>query len=174
MAIYGLFQGLERFNIVLATGPQRSGTTICAEMIAHDLPKFAMVREERFNVFDLVMFCDMVATSSRKVIQCPSMCRFVHWFGQRDDVAVVMMIRDMREILASQQRIEWEEDFELARYNTTSGPIAGVKYGYWHSYQKNFVKNKFEINYKDLRGHVLWVPKEQRAGFLARQTRLEG
>lgn len=164
-----MFEWLAPFDIILVTGPQRSGTTICAKMIQADTDKY-MVDEGGFDVTDLVRWADYVTTTSGGVIQCPSMCRYVHWFGKRNDLAVVLMRRSIDEIIASEKRIQWDGAFELARYNTQDGPVSAVKYNYWDTYQKGFVKHAFEIEYRSLESHRLWVPDERRKDFSFKQT----
>ena len=167
-----MFEHLTQYRIVLVTGPQRSGTTIAAKMIAADTG-LAFVDENDFGVKDIAPWGDMVTTARKRVIQCPSMCRFVHWFGGYDDVAVVLMRRDVEDIIRSERRIGWSlEAFELSRYAAVDGPISAVKYGYWDNYQKTFIKHAFEVGYRSLADHPLWLPDDARKNFTAKQTEL--
>ena len=165
-----MFEILKRYSRILVTGPQRSGTTICARMIAADT-KHAFLAEEAFGVDDVERWQELVIGMSNAVLQCPSMCRYITHFGQYDDLAVVFMIRPVAEIVASQRRIQWKyEDDELQRYGRKHGPIAIVKYNYWGDYQKTQMLHVYEVEYHSLASHKLWVAKNERHNFNARQT----
>lgn len=46
-----MFQSFQKYNRILVTGPMRSGTTICAAMIARDAGKTLVREEEMFTVW---------------------------------------------------------------------------------------------------------------------------
>ncbi len=170
-----MFEHLTRFDKIIVTGPQRSGTRICAKMIAADTGH-AFVGEEGVHVDSLNALVARLADGGKKVFQCPALCRYAHQMPD-DDIAVVMMIRPVDEIIASQERIGWDgERVEQLRYGMALGAIAEIKYDYWHSVNKLWIdlqgwaENCFEISYHDLESHPLWVPKAQRANFTAWQT----
>ena len=167
-----MFAYLDGFRVVLVTGPQRSGTTIAAKMIAADTG-LRFVPEEDFSLHNKSQWNSLINTRNRIVIQCPSMCRYAHEHGKADDIAVVLMVRPLDEIVASQQRIKWataEKQRELARYDRKRGEPAKVKYDYWVKYQVNDIKHAYEIQFNSLAGHPLWVPGDKRNNFGARQT----
>ena len=167
-----MFDYLKDFKKVLVTGPQRSGTTLIARAIEHDT-ELEYVDENEFRATDYSMWKTMVTLSTGIVMQCPGMCRYVHEFGDQDDVAVVMCWRPIDEIIASQERIGWEwEKFELLRYDQTEGEIAKVKYDYWYDYQQHKIKHAFDIVYDDLETHPLWIPADKRLDFDRRQYQL--
>ncbi len=168
-----MFDHLKDYARVLVTGPQRSGTTLIARAIEHDTD-LEYVDENEFRATDYAMWKTMVTLSTGIVMQCPGMCRYVHEFGDQDDVAVVMCDRDIYEIMASQERIGWEwEKFELLRYGRIDGEIARVKYvHWWREGQKDKIKHAFDVRYDDLESHPLWLPKEQRVDFDRRQYQL--
>lgn len=170
-----MFERLARFRVVLVTGPQRSGTTIAAKMIVHDTGHH-FVPEEEFGPHDVDAWRKLVREGQSVVIQCPTMCRYVHGFGDRDDVAVVLMRRPIRDIRASQERIGWpaeERERELARYGMQSGEPAPIKYLFWWAQQRHHVKHAFEVDFESLSAHPMWVPKERRADFGPRQTAIQ-
>jgi len=155
--------------LILVTGPQRSGTTIAAKMIAQDTGHL-LVLEERFGTHDKGRWEKIIEGSHGVVIQCPTMCRWAHQFGERDDVLVVLMRRDIDDIIASQERIGWRERRELVPYGVDEGPIAAVKYDYWEREQVGQIRHSLELEYEDLSDHPLWVPKARRRRFGPRQT----
>lgn len=170
----------ERLNhqIILVTGPQRSGTTICARMVAHDT-EHAYVDETQFGISDANAFNNLLIITLKHsrgiVVQCPAMCRWVHLYGSQN-VLVIMMIRSIEAILKSQVRIEWDgEDKERERYEFISMPnsdlpIAQIKYDFWRNEQQFLICDSKEVVYSDLSTHSLWVPRDERLNFLTRQT----
>jgi hypothetical protein len=171
-----MFEYLTPFKKIVVTGPQRSGTTIVARAISHDLAR-DYVDEVEFIATDYLRWLQLMDRQRSFVVQAPGMCRFVHEVGIRPEVAVVLCRRDVADIVASQERIGWQhEAFELNRYGLTLADgkgIADIKYEFWDTYQWEFIRNRFEVDYESLVEHPLWVPKERRANFGRRQWRLE-
>jgi hypothetical protein len=167
-----MFEFLSGFNKILVTGPQRSGTTICGKMIAQDLG-MKYVDEDTFKVFDIDLFEDLINDSERLVIQCPGLCHIIHLYG-RGNIAIVFMKRDIKDIIASQERIHWpKEKGELTKYEKTEGIISKVKYDFWHFHQKDKINFQFEIEYSSLKSHPLWIPKDKRINFKPKQTKIK-
>lgn len=157
------FEFLEKYDRVLVTGPQRSGTRVCAQMIAQDTG-FAYVDEQEFGIGYLASFAE-IAGRDRVVIQCPGLCRYIHEFGG-DGTAVVLMRRNVRDIVASQRRIGWEsEPEELALYGHSHETQAEAKYAFWDEFQERRIVHAFEIDFECLSEHPLWVPKRHRRDF---------
>jgi hypothetical protein len=162
----------DRFEKIIVTGPQRSGTTICARMIAQDTGyHFHIEMDVGVNRLDLLQ--ELMRHHTSFVVQCPALCRYVHEFGA-PNVGIVLMRRNLVDILASKVRIGWGGTHEeLDRYGLDHGISAQVKYHYWDTYQKWVIQNPIEIPYEALSIHPLWVPKALRAGFEPHQTSLE-
>jgi hypothetical protein len=166
-----MFDWLSKFDKILVTGPHRSGTRICAEMIAHDTG-YEYIDEDYLYHDSMLRVCSLMERKHKIVMQAPAVCRYVHLLG-KDDTAIVFMKRNIEDIAASQQRIGWQwEWLELARYDRSDGRIAEVKYQFWDQYQKEQIKHAFEIEYESLTTHPLWIANEQRQNFHARQTTL--
>ncbi len=163
-----MFDWLAEFDQILVTGPQRSGTRICAQMIAQDTG-FHYVDEVDFGVDSLYRLAALLAQPQRVVVQCPALCRYVHNLAH-ERMAVVLMRRDLEAIIASQQRIKWEHDqIELMRYDQAEGIVAQVKYDFWETHQAHHIPHAFEIRYESLQQHPLWVPQKLRSTFSAGQ-----
>jgi len=164
-----MFEKFADFDKILVTGPQRSGTRICAKMIAHDLG-YTYIDEDDLHMENLYMMDYFLRKKERNVVQCPALCRYIHIFDW-ENTAVILIRRNIEDIIASQKRIGWRwEWLELARYDRTEGVIAEVKYQYWEKYQKRKIKHAFEIDYESLAAHPLWVPRDSRQNFKANQT----
>lgn len=167
-----MFDYLSPFEKIIVTGPQRSGTTVCAAMIAHDLDYY-FYPEEQIRVWELWRVERLFKRTSEFVLQAPAICRYVHTFSA-PEVAIVLVRRDIQDIVASQERVEWtSEERELRQYGFNEGVIAEVKYQYWEEYQQNMIENAFEIDYKSLRAHLLWIPQKERLNFSPRQYQYE-
>jgi len=139
-------------------------------MIAHDTGH-EYIDEFDFGMEDSLYGLALLFHNRRYfVIQCPALCRHVHMFSA-DDTAVILMRRNVEDIIASQERIGWPwEWLELARYDRTDGVIAEVKYQFWEEIQRKQIKHAFEIAYESLAEHPLWVPEHLRQGFRVVQT----
>jgi hypothetical protein len=157
-----MFEWLKDFPKVIVTGPQRSGTRITAKMIAFDTGH-TLIDEFDIEMDSLYEFWWRYDTRLNFVAQCPSLCRYAHIFGENDDTAIVLVRRNIADIIASQERVKWiNEKLELARYDRTDGIIAEVKYQFWDEHQKPRIKHAFEVEYEQLAAHALWLPQEQR------------
>ena len=171
-----LFDHLKLFSQIVVTGPQRSGTTICAAMIAHDLGyqmidetqgAAAAERGRRVNHLSTLESLGALLTESRIVIQAPSVAAFCHQLPV--PVAVVFMIRPVAEILRSQERIAWKgNNYELKLLNARTGHSCVLKYERWR-WQKPLIQHAFEIEYQWLSAHPLWVDAARRTNFSKKQ-----
>ena len=171
-----MFEYLSGHKIIIVTGPQRSGTNICAKMIAHDLG-YEYHSERDFGVDSLYglrgLVSHLLGIGVNAAIHAPALCVYMHHF-KTPEVAIVMMMRSIPDIIASQERIGWNgEEVELIRYRVARGPIAAVKYAYWFGQQRQHTKNAYEVFYDNLRDHPLWIDKELRGEFTSHQTELE-
>ena len=157
-----------RFRVVVVSGPQRSGTTIAARIIATE-SGMQYVDEDEYGTKDIDAWKKLVATGQNLVIHSPAMGRWVHEVSdpkaKGEDVAVVWLMRPLPEILASQERIGWNDANEREKYHMTpkdTRSIAFVKKWYWYSHQRPFICNAFELEYHSLKGHPLWVEADKR------------
>jgi hypothetical protein len=163
-----MFEWLAKYEKIFVTGPQRSGTRICAKMIAHDTGH-EYVDETDINMDSFYNLVSHLASKMKIVIQCPTLCRYIHFFTS-DDNAVVLMRRDIKDIIGSQNRIKWGMEWlELIRYDRSAGVISEIKYDFWEKNQREHIKNAFEIEYGSLKKHPLWIGKKERENFLPMQ-----
>lgn len=160
-----MFEYLKSYDQIYVTGPQRSGTAICSQMIANDTG-FRCIDEFEYGR----QLPGPSSFGSSVVVQCPRWTSFIENYSQ-DGSLIVFMIRPITEIIRSQKRINWPcESYELSKYGVKKGPIAQVKYDHWEK-QKLLVKHYLEVPYHSLEGHPLWVPASLRVNFLPKQTR---
>jgi len=174
-----MFEHLRHYNQILVTGPQRSGTRIAAKMIAADTD-YRYVDETEFGVHSHKKFRQLIG-EELVVVQCPGMCHVIHNYSTEDNL-IVMMMRDVDDILASEQRIGWFYGIydellkysipydELHEYAKTGRPVSELKYEMWENEQYNRIFNYCLLEYESLSEHSLWIPKALRADFTPVQT----
>lgn len=172
-----MFEDFGTYQIVLVTGPQRSGTRITAKMIAHDTGH-TYIDEDKIacdSLYKLAILIENARKNARAiVVQCPALCHVVHEFSC-SDILVVMCVRKEEDIIASQKRINWEWEYiEQMNYPfqvLDHWPICRVKYAWWHTHQRIACGEHWtEVYYDQLSEHPLWVPKERRVNFRFNQT----
>lgn len=163
---------LKLFPKIFVTGPQRSGTMVVSAALAHDLDYY-FYPEEQVRVWEWWRVERLWRRTSEFVLQTPALCRYAHKVPDPEETAVVLARRNIDDIIASEGRINWDGHArELRQYGLREGVISVVKYHFWDSYQKHVIPNAFEVDYKSLADHPLWVPKELRKDFEPRQYRL--
>jgi hypothetical protein len=171
-----LFNHLQPFSTIVVTGPQRSGTKFTAEIIAAELG-LQYVHESEFGVHALDHCWKLL--DQPVVIQAPALSAYCHLLPPH--VAVVFMLRELGQILASQERIAgWrdvEEPRELAKYFRLPGgePIAQLKYAVWEQFQKPALtaagKPFLELRFPtDVENHPRFVSAAERRDWLPHQT----
>lgn len=169
-----MFEFLQRHCHIIVTGPHRSGTTIAATMISKDTGH-RIIGESRFThgfheLYDVMKY----EKDNPVVFHSPLNSAHVHLLAPLEP-AVVFIRRSIKDILASEKRINWggpgwgHEPDLLKTYFRSEGVLAEVKYEVWDTYQKPILKHTYDIEYESLKNHPLWVPKEQRKNFKPHQ-----
>lgn len=181
-----IFKSLEPYRHILVTGPQRSGTTICAAMLAYSHGK-AFLPDEEIGQNDVGRLKSIIG-KSEFVLQCPALLPQIHTLDF-EDTAIVLMWRDTGDINASIERIEWEggkeeiERYQMANlfdrtiweswliaFKVSSKAIAAYKYQMWTNIQRPICKMPvFDLGYNSLHWHPLWIKKSERRNFEPRQ-----
>ena len=169
-----MFEHLREWHRILVVGPQRSGTRIGAKMISHDTG-FWFIPEEAFATDSLNQLWRLFQTNHDIVVQAPALTCYAHSLGILDpNLGVVMMMRPLQDIRASEKRIgwRWEEPERIRLDVLATRHLAMQRYRHWDIVQKPPLgRQATEVEYESLSEHPLWVPKERRANFGPRQTR---
>lgn len=163
-----MFKHLKEKQVILVTGPQRSGTRFIAKAIAHDtghayIDEAEIKTDSTYEIFWQIHLKD----GPNYVIQCPGLCYIAPaLITARHDFFLVMCMRNIDDIIKSQKRIKWPwEWLERLKYENSWGNtfIAEIKYVQWN-YEKEFLSpdQYLEVQYEDMKAHPLWVPKKQR------------
>jgi len=168
---------IRQFNHILVTGPQRSGTTIGARIIAYDL-NFPGMDETMISTHSYDLAKARFATNKKLVIQAPGLSACCHRFP--DDVLIVFMERNDDEIVKSQKRIGWGYmEFEYLMYLENFGyleketPISVFKKRMF-LIQRKEIAHWIKLDYNSFCLHKFWLKPEDRIGFHAKQTALDG
>jgi hypothetical protein len=163
---------------IVVTGPQRSGTTVATQMIAHDTG-YQYVDELDFDGVNLMFFSQRLSVP-RVVLQAPALLK-VLVDHPPPDVLIVLMRRSLDEIHESEDRIRRQmpqgggldrvlRRWEMVRFGMTEGDVAAAKYAYWDA---NRPANSIEISYESLAEHWAFVEKAERANFHLKQTSVD-
>lgn len=172
-----LLEQLKPYKSILVTGPQRSGTTIAAHILAAELGK-RYIDENEILIYDWNRALRLLSEQP-SVLQAPGLMCFCTMFT-RPEFALVVLRRDLNEIYMSEERIHWRTAYgganvraENDRYQATfgvtakDGNIAAMKYEIWETRQKKLCHNAFELQYSSLKSHPLF--KTERSHFGDRQ-----
>lgn len=151
----------------MVTGTQRSGTRIASEVIAHETG-YHRFDENSFGVHSLRAF-EKQLQNKTGVWHCPSLAYKIHRYSDTD-TAIVWMLRNPKDVLKSQKRIDWigwKSKGEYARYNVVQDKhnrenIYEFKLWFWRSFQKELIHNPIELEYESLKGHTLWINENDR------------
>lgn len=177
MTLTQLLPKLRSFSKIVVTGPQRSGTTIAAKILAAEL-QYHIVLEEVFKEHDLYLFFEVFLRHSLCVVQAPALSSIVH-FLKGHNIAVVFMQRRLADVRASEKRIGWlekHERVEKRKYfeGNSKVPVSALKLRRWEKFQSpELGRCAFELEYESLRSSPLWLDRKYRCGFGPRQTALD-
>ena len=153
-----------RFDRILVSGPQRSGTRFVSVAIAHDL----------------VLKRHHEPTNPEKtregVVHCPGYSHCLDKLSN-DGTLVVWVKRNTEDVLKSMARIQWEkwEQAEVRKLPKEyhGSPSCEMRYKHWLEVQRPNVEHWVEVDYDRMTDHPLWVSPEDRAavgGFVSTQT----
>jgi len=182
---------LKGYRNIIVVGPQRSGTTFTAQVIAKDLG-YEYIDEDVFRVRNEEAFKQLNQTTNR-VFQAPALTYNIHNLIEEGDL-VVFMVRKWSDILKSvnkknkgkvSQYIYYKGSADVARLNedkyisADSGYrdffnndvyegdvyIWNLIYKAWKVYQTPRIENTLNIWYESMKKHEMWLDKPNRSHF---------
>jgi hypothetical protein len=165
-----MFAAIARHARIVVSGPHRSGTTICAEMIAHDTGH-RVVREEEFGFSDWKRFLQ-VLVADRIVVQAPFFAHAVH-YQDLSHCFIVFMRRDPQACARSQSRMRTAagvptglgvHQYRMRAYHGAT--CVDAVYESWTEQRTRCAH--LEVDFDSLCGHPLWIA--QRDGWHHRRT----
>ena len=163
----------QNFLRIFVSGPQRSGTTVATKMLAQDLG-FDEVQE-------LPTLSAAQSLKEGAVGQCPQLTSCLHEIKTPHSV-VVFMCRSLKDIITSGDRIGWDgghEVYELKKYKerfpdyfVEGYHVSAIVQNVWLTYQMPLMQVPFfNLPYKSLKDHPLYIPKTDRKNFKSKQTK---
>lgn len=156
-----MFEALTGYRNILVTGPHRSGTTICARMIAEDTGKRLVIERDiatpRFEgdtepELTGTTVEHWMADNPDTVLQGATCFRWLYEL-QRDTLLTVFVERSRAEVLESQMRYR--------------GRVLDDPEGKRRQFDRMRLSHRLVVHYEDLRAHPLFV--EDRTGWEPRQ-----
>lgn len=166
-----MFKHLKKYDHIIVSGVPRSGTRICANMIAYDTG-YTLSEEQIFHKDSLewVRFC---IKTGKTVVQWPGVFNFSPStikiaLDCVSNVVLVLIKRKPEDIIESRRRIK----FSLDKMNIMLSEINHA-YGKWENCFRNKWPNYVEVDYDSLSKHPLFIKKENRNNFALWQTEVE-
>lgn len=178
-----MFERLAQHRKILVTGPHRSGTTICARMIAQDTGHDLVIEDEFGFSKPRQLYAFLRAEYGPQVLQAPFICHEIHdleyLYGiDLDDCLIVMMRRELADIIESEQRAPVNfvhvGNGQRRLYNAVDQRHqAEIKYEVWEL-QRERIPHWLEVEYESLAEHPLWRADHKALPFqhAVRQTRV--
>ena len=151
-----MFEELSQYRTVIVTGPHRTGTTICAEMIGHDTGK-KVIREESFKWRNIIKAEELIYEGG--VFQGPYLLPWAPMFSD-DETLVVFMKRHGADIDASVEKLK-QRGISVPYFDWSQADRL------WEAIS-HVIDNKMEVEYESLKSHPLWVDNREEWGH--RQT----
>ena len=153
-------------SYIFITGPQRTGTTFAAKIIAEDL-EYDHIDEQEFGTYHLERLSKLIQSRSRCVIQAPALSHKAHLFHAFDDAAVIWMKRNSRDTLSSEESKNWRnqahsretrtyhDSFNISR--NASADSYWMKNDIWDRHQSRLHRCNYNLDYESLRIHPKFI-----------------
>jgi len=163
------------------TGPPRSGTTIVARIIAHDL-KYKFIDETFYDGNNTRKFFTLLNVDKKMVIQCTSFLRDIHELPKIKELpslVIILVRRDINDILDSMKNSkrfiptgknlgfgmvesfnEEEQQKMIKWYGYEGKGLSAPEVVYDHFYKNN--TNFYIVKYESFSNHELWKDKKHR------------
>ena len=93
-------------SYIFITGPQRTGTTFAAKIIANELG-YDHIDEQEFDTYHWNKLKTLLSNRSKCVIQAPALAHQAHLFHTFESTAVIWMKRDSKAVFSSEQSKNW-------------------------------------------------------------------
>lgn len=169
------------FNKIIVTGAQRSGTTYAASVLAQDIG-YQHVDECVYGSGNTPKFLEELE-KDKVVIQAPGQYHAAMKIEDKN-VLVVVMRRNVEDILSSEERIGWrnlcgvdynavelDKNKDLAlKCGLSSEDFSNSCELKYAILEKTNNDNTIELDYDSLRVTYGWVEKEDRSCFSPKQT----
>lgn len=181
-----LLNKLKNYSKIIIAGPQRTGTTYCAYIIAKDLG-YIHLDENKIAISSVETVKEKLKTKEKLVVQCPELTYQIHEISspKEQPTIVLIMKRNIKDIQNSEKRIKWrgfngiknrykrkfkslysEEWWDKWKDNQT----AELRYYFYNNHQYyNMKVEHMYVPYKILEQTSEFISKEKRKNFEPKQ-----
>ena len=184
-------QTIAKFNKVLVTGPHGGGNKITAHIIAKDFDMTYIRGENPWEMSGYeeeggLMYYHRNLQSPKWSMFAPSQSGHLHRMGDYlNDTLVVFTYKPIEEIkqyamsnpFLRNSTYSYENrvyskiiDEDFFNEHTFGMEIEEMTYYIWENYQRNLIPNWIEIEHSSLKGHEMFLEKENRKDFQHWQT----
>lgn len=183
-----LLDKLKNYKKIVVAGPQRSGTTYCAHILAKDL-EYELIDERDIAIASWTMFKQKIKNFKNIVIQCPELTYMLHEIPSMEErnIIVLVMKRKIEDIQSSEKRIGWGgfggvkmryQNYFHDKYDEKwwdkwkNNQSAELRYYFFenHQYQKMQVEHMY-VPYEILEQTSEFKPKKERENFSPKQIK---
>ncbi len=180
MNLKTIINKINHYDKIVVTGPARSGTAIATRILANELNKNPILEDDHGNY--LIKGLRLLNNPGSFVLQSPGLLCKIKKLNHRTDIAFVIMIRPIEDIISSRKRINYSytntqslyyflKDNELKNLLLPiDKEISLIKYRLYYDHLKKTNPNCFDLYYDSLINHPFWIPKESRLNFKTHQT----
>lgn len=154
---------LSESDFVLVTGPQRSGTHLVADCLAHDL-SWNVLYESAFDLDNVELMLRLVQPQT--VVQAPFLLSHVNTLREQTGCSVLVVERDEQEILRSQAK--FDVPMSTGQYGVPTWKVTqkrDIGYGddprslpvCQYEWLRRQPQDRMAwVSYDDMKAHVLW------------------
>jgi len=177
-----LIEKLKKYNKIIVSGPQRSGTTFAASALSKTLGYKYLDETEYKN--DPLILNEIINKSNNLIVQGPAQCHRLQDIDGLD--LIIIMKRNIEDIIKSQDRIDWTRRFEqveVDNYRKRFGSIIDnnfyenktisvIKYAIFEKYQIDMITcDAIILEYNTMQNSEYYIKKSNRTNFKSKQTK---
>lgn len=153
----------KNYKKIVVSGCQRSGTTIMAKAIAHEI-KYIHHDESDFGVDNELRFSKIIENDENSVIQAPALLHILPKYVN-DNVLIVIIERNPVDVIKSMIRVNWFKHHGRREYRKyKSEPINQPIELYNTKLEFANTFNNIRINYEEIKNSDLYVEKRDNWG----------
>lgn len=180
MKIYGIEALIpllqDKYDTIVVSGPQRSGTTIAAQCIGKDL-SLPVIDEYDFGISDF-QHALSILKEGPCIAQAPALSHQIHLFHSLERTAIIWMHRSPRDVFRSELAKGWRHsndnlqnsghNIETRKYHdeflihNASIDSYYMKHDIWARYQYPLSRHNFNLSYSSLSKHPLYISPSNR------------
>lgn len=166
-----LVQVSTKFDKIIVTGCQRSGTTYTANILSNYI-KYVHYDERQFEVDNIIMFEEILNKDEKQVIHAPAL---LHKMEDYDDIALIVVLhRNVDDVVSSMIHHEWFNKngrYEWSKFSNDFTLLSPLNL-YNLKIQFSNKLNKIDFKYDELEKTSGFVYKHNRVNWAIKQIKL--